>query len=134
MLLGVLLLDRLKNYISKQSLIRLGFLFAAIALVVIAQVDQISYAYWIVFVLGLGNAFITVPIQTLIQENVVTALRGRVFGIQNMIMSLAFTVAPIAIAYVADLKGIQMGFLSLGILAAVLFLLQVAIPSVHRLR
>lgn len=134
MLLGVLLLDRLKNYISKQSLIRLGFLFAAIALVVIAQVDQISYAYWIVFVLGLGNAFITVPIQTLIQENVVTALRGRVFGIQNMIMSLAFTVPPIAIAYVADLRGIQMGFLSLGILAAVLFLLQVAIPSVHRLR
>ena len=74
------------------------------------------------------------PVHKIGQENVAKALRGRIFGIQNMIMSLAFTLPPLAIAYVADLQGIQMGFIGLGVLAAVIFVLQFAIPSVQRLR
>lgn len=129
MLLGILLLEQLKNYVSKLTLIRFGFLFAAISLWVIGVVDQVSYAYMGVFGLGLGNAFVTVPIQTIIQESVLPSARGRMFGIQNLIIALALTLPPILLGYLSDEYGIQAGFLILAALAGFIFLIQFLLPS-----
>ena len=60
----------------------------------------------IAFVFGIGYAFITVPSMTLLQEELRDDIRGRVFGMLNMLVSV-FSLFPLLIVGpVADLFGV----------------------------
>ncbi len=65
----------------------------------------------IAFVFGIGYAFITVPSMTLLQEELRDDIRGRVFGMLNMLVSV-FSLFPLLIVGpVADIYGVAPVFL-----------------------
>ena len=58
------------------------------------------------FVFGLAYAFITVPAMTLLQESLRDDIRGRVFGVLNVLVSI-FSFAPlIVVGPIADVWGV----------------------------
>lgn len=62
-----------------------------------ASVIEIGLAFALAFMLGLPAAAIAVPIQTMLQEEIPENMRGKVFGVQNMLINVANTL-PLAMA------------------------------------
>ena len=54
---------------------------------------------------GVGYAFVAVPAQTQLQEELPEDVRGRVFGVLNMLVSLASFVPIILVGSIADAVG-----------------------------
>lgn len=74
------------------------------------------------FVFGVAYAFITVPSMTLVQEELPDAIRGRVFGVLNVLISV-FSLLPIVIVGpVADLWGVAPVFVGAAVLVIVTWL------------
>jgi len=100
---------------GKERLIRAGFVGMSSILFLLANLKMISFAVgirtvaagyslsevWIAFLLsfclGLFAAAIAVPIQTRLQEEIPEHMRGKVFGVQNMLINTAMTL-PMALA------------------------------------
>ncbi len=71
------------------------------------------------FVFGVAYAFITVPSMTLLQEELREDIRGRIFGVLNMLVSVFGFLPLIVVGPVADVWGVAPVFVA----AAVLVLL-----------
>lgn len=100
---------------GKEKLIGRGFLAMGSILIALANVQVISHwfqvaskagvasaleivlAFILAFFLGISAAAIAVPIQTLLQEKTPEHLRGKVFGVQNMLVNTAMTL-PMSLA------------------------------------
>ena len=66
--------------------------------------------------LGVGAAFIGVPMQTLIQVETPADMRGKVFGLQNNVVNIALSL-PLAIAgLMADAIGLRIVLTGMGVL------------------
>ena len=59
----------------------------------------------VAFVAGVCYAFVAVPAQTALQEELPVDVRGRVFGVLNMLVSLASFLPIIIVGPVADFVG-----------------------------
>src|SRR6266542_3572901 len=74
------------------------------------------------FVFGLSYAFITVPSMTLLQAELREDIRGRVFGVLNMLVSV-FSFAPLLlVGPVADAYGIAPVFVGAAVIVAIAWL------------
>lgn len=115
MVLGALTLGRWGTRFAKPALIRSGFILSGTAIFALAIVGVFATAfspavawplvYALAIVIGAGGACIEIPISTLLQEGIEEEVRGRIFGVQAMLMNLASTL-PMAIAGpLADLWG-----------------------------
>ena len=69
----------------------------------------------LLFLAGFSFIFFIVPIQTLIQENTPSDIRGRVYGILGTLIALAAFIPSLIIISLVDLLGIRLILLSLGI-------------------
>ena len=58
--------------------------------------QNLPFALGLCVLLGLGAAFINVPMQTLIQQQTPPAMHGKVFGFQNHAINIALS-APLLI-------------------------------------
>ena len=73
------------------------------------------------FVFGIAYAFITVPSMTLVQEELPELIRGRVFGVLNMLVSV-FSLAPLVIVGpIADLWGVAPVFIGSAALVGIVW-------------
>jgi MFS family permease len=115
MVLGALTLGRWGMRFAKPTLIRTGFILAGSAILALSIVGGFAMAiapalvwplvYALAIIVGAGGACIEIPISTLLQEGIEEEVRGRIFGVQAMLMNLASTL-PMAIAGpLADLWG-----------------------------
>lgn len=115
MVAGALAVGRWGWHVPKPLLVRAGFTLGGLALLALAVVGLnvpffgVERAWNVVFALatlvGVGGACIEIPIATFVQEGVAEEVRGRIFGVQAMLMNLASTL-PMAIAGpLADLWG-----------------------------
>lgn len=115
MVVGALAVGRWGWHVPKPILVRAGFTLGGLALLALAVVGLnvpligVDRAWNVVFALatlvGVGGACIEIPISTFVQEGVAEEVRGRIFGVQAMLMNLASTL-PMAIAGpLADLWG-----------------------------
>lgn len=115
MVVGALILGRWGLRFAKPALIRTGFILAGSAIFALAVVGVFAQAigpalawplvYALAVCIGAGGACIEIPISTLLQEGIEEEVRGRIFGVQAMLMNLASTL-PMAIAGpLADLWG-----------------------------
>lgn len=86
--------DLLRSGVSGTSVIDLGQLVSLLAIVVA-----------IAIAVGIAYALVAVPAQTQLQEELPEDVRGRVFGVLNMLISLASFVPIIVVGPVADLTG-----------------------------
>ena len=112
---SILTLNLLKN-IPLDKLPWIGFTISGLMLIMMNTSSNLYIALAYIFLLGFGNGYITIPIQTILQANVPRQMRGRVFGIQNVLISGAFTIPVIIAGYFADLYSVSYVFITLGVL------------------
>jgi len=105
--------------LRKKSLIINGLLFSGVSLIFIFLASLSSLAPYLVWVLliGLGLSFIltVIPAKTLIQEHAPFEIRGRIYGILNMLISLAGMLPLLLIASLVDLIGVRVVIIIAGL-------------------
>src|SRR6184192_2125461 len=69
----------------------------------------------IAFVFGISYAFVTVPAMTLLQEELRDDIRGRVFGVLNMLVSVFSLLPLVIVGPVADVWGVAPVFVAAAI-------------------
>jgi MFS family permease len=136
LVMGILLLNAYGRYIPRRrgieaGLVGLGVTLAALS---VAQpvttalanglISLLSVVVVVAFVAGIGYAFVAVPAQTQLQEELPPEIRGRVFGVLNMLISIASFLPIIAVGPIADVVGT-----SPVVLASALFVLVAAAGS-----
>ncbi|MFA4906127.1 MAG: MFS transporter [Candidatus Margulisiibacteriota bacterium] len=114
MLLGMGTLERLRHYVKKGTIVIGSFLFSGVILILLGRVTNVPLATFLIVLLGVGNIYITSSIQTILQNKIPRQLRGRVFGVQNMLINSAFTLPVILFGAVADWWGILIALSALG--------------------
>lgn len=115
MVMGGIFLGRFGHRFKKGRLAHLGFLLAGSALLLLSRAQDIVVVFSAVFFLGVGNAFIVAPLQTILHERVPRVIRGRVFGVQNMFINSAFTFPAVILGEAADLIGLRVIIVLLGL-------------------
>lgn len=113
-----------KGQLRKKALIINGLFFSGISLLLIFLASLSTLApYFVWFLLiGLGLSFIltVIPARTLIQEHAPFEVRGRIYGILNMLISLAGMLPLLLIASLVDLIGIKAVILITGFILVIL--------------
>lgn len=106
---------RFGSRMGKERLISGGFIAMGALLMSLANIQLINgwlhldaqwervLAFVFAFLLGLPAAAIAVPIQTLLQEEIPEHLRGKVFGVQNMLVNTAMTLPMSLAGVLADI-------------------------------
>jgi MFS family permease len=117
---GIALMGKMANRFKKLTIVSIGFSLAGAMLILLGFTRTIIEAFVIVFFLGMGNAFINAPIQTIIQERTPKDIRGKVFSIQNLVASFAFSLPPIVAALAADMFGHLAVFATVGVASLLL--------------
>jgi DHA3 family macrolide efflux protein-like MFS transporter len=124
--LGLAVLNVIGNRISRANAIGTGLLVVGLALLVLAGArplaeifssrlggvlgEVLPFFVGMVSVtalfFGLAYAFITVPAMTLLQENLRDDIRGRVFGVLNVLVSIFSLLPLIFVGPIADAWGV----------------------------
>jgi MFS family permease len=115
---GAAILGHWGQHISHNRLSLYGSIGMAGALAGLALFTQ---SLWIAFVMtilaGVFAALVAIPMQTTIQAETPTEMRGKVFGLQNNAINIALSL-PLALAGVAEtMVGLKTVFLGLAVLA-----------------
>ena len=119
LVVGILLLNVYGKYFTRRRLIEGGLLVLSISLAILALAQRIEFlsqnhggaislltvVITVAFVAGITYAFVAVPAQTALQEELPSDVRGRVFGVLNTLVSLASFLPIIIVGPVADLIG-----------------------------
>jgi len=129
MLFGMGFLERLRRWLTKGTIVVLSFIMSGLALILIGRVSDLYLALFLIFLLGVGNIFITSSIQTILQQRIPRRIRGRVFGIQNMLINSAFVFPVILAGAAADIYGVQATMGALGWLVVLTGLAGIFLPK-----
>jgi MFS family permease len=119
MFAGMTVLQRLSHLMKKTTMLTISFFLSGICLFGMSYTNNLGVSIFIIFILGLCNNLINSSVQTILQSEVPEGMRGRVFGIQNMLINSAFTFPLIIFGIIADYWGIRA---SLSVLGGVMLL------------
>lgn len=114
MLMGMFTLEQLQHYLKMGTIVVGSFIVSGLVLIWLAYTRDIKLALFLILLLGVGNIYITSAIQTILQKKIPRQIRGRVFGVQNMLINSAFTFPVVAFGFIADLGGILFAISVLG--------------------
>jgi predicted MFS family arabinose efflux permease len=125
-LVGALMLGYENNYLSKLSLIRIGFLGMAVMIMLLSLTGQFEHKliyYSIVAALvGIFNSHIFAPSHSILQLHAFEHIRGRVYGALYVMLQIAATLPTIVVGLLADkytsalvLQGISLLLLMFGL-------------------
>lgn len=73
----------------------------------------------VAFAFGIAYAFVTIPAMTLIQEQLHDAIRGRVFGVLNVMVSVFSFLPLVVVGPIADVWGVAPVFVGFSVIVAV---------------
>jgi MFS family permease len=119
MVLGAGVLGTWGDRFHHKPLPLIGFLTQALVLGVFTYANRLWLGLTLSVFLGLGAAFVAVPMQTLIQRKTPESMRGKVFGFQNNIVNIALSI-PLAIAGVlTNLFGLQFVLVGMSIVVSI---------------
>jgi MFS family permease len=112
---GIIILNLIGKYLPRRRLIEGGMIALAASLVILGLAQDLDVLHpgdditpllivvvVVAFVAGVCYAFVAVPAQTSLQEELPVDVRGRVFGVLNMLVSLASFVPIIIVGPLAD--------------------------------
>lgn len=112
---GIIVLNLIGKYLSRRRLIEGGMIALATSLVILGLAQNLdalrngeditallAVVVVVAFAAGVCYAFVAVPAQTSLQEELPSDVRGRVFGVLNMLVSLASFVPIIIVGPLAD--------------------------------
>jgi MFS family permease len=118
LVVGVLLLNAYGRFLPRRRMIEGGMVALAISLAMLGLAQRIEWlndgrgavsllavVIGVAFVAGICYTFVAVPAQTSLQEELPSDVRGRVFGVLNMLVSLGSLLPIIVAGPVADVFG-----------------------------
>ena len=114
MLIGMWSLEKISRFFKKGTIVVTSFLASGLALIALSWVKDLHWALMLIILLGVGNIYITSSIQTILQSRIPRQIRGRVFGVQNMLINSAFTFPVVLFGFIADVWGILFAIAMLG--------------------
>ena len=126
---GMTPLERLSHYVKKGTIVVGSFVGSGIVLIMMSYVHDLYQALALIFLLGVGNIFITSSIQTIMQHRIPAHIRGRVFGVQNMVINSAFTFPVVLFGLFADMWGVPFSLAILGWVVLGMGLLGIFLPK-----
>ena len=113
---GIIILNFFGRLLPRRKLIEGGMIALGIALVILGLAENVRFlaegegvvslltvVMVVAFFAGICYAFVAVPAQTSLQEELPSDVRGRVFGVLNMLVSLASFVPIIIVGPLADI-------------------------------
>ena len=126
--MGILVLNSYGRYLPRRRVIEGGLLVLSLMLLILSLagplsrfleenarrqtvanlgglVSLLSIVVVLAFIAGGAYAFIAIPAQTRLQEELPEEVRGRVFGVLNMLVSIASFLPIVVVGPVADLVG-----------------------------
>jgi uncharacterized membrane protein len=126
--MGILFLNSYGRYLPRRRTIEVGMIATGILLILLAcsgpiagflearasstglenasrVVSLLSLVMGIAFLIGAGYAVVAISAQTQLQEELPEDVRGRVFGVLNMLVSIASLAPIIVVGPVADVFG-----------------------------
>ena len=129
--MGILLLNNFGHLMPRRRIIEFGLMALGILMFLIAAVGPLSYALarvelaaglayledltsvltivvFVALLAGIAYAFVAIPSQTQLQEDLPEDVRGRVFGVLNMLVSTASFLPIIIVGGVAQVIGTTM--------------------------
>lgn len=116
MALGMFTLEKLRHSFRLGTIVVGSLLASGVVLFCLTLVRDVRLAFLLIILLGAGNIYITSTIQTILQHRIPRQIRGRVFGVQNMLVNSAFTLPVIFFGLLADLWGILTAIMLLALL------------------
>lgn len=141
-----LLVNYLRQY-SKNSLITFGVFLSAFSMLimpyiskvtsktailsinaslpVILQIDSIHIVIFLAFILGLSNSLIFVPANTLLQEQTIEHLRGKVYGFLNTFVGVLSLLPIIVVGGLADVVGVGSVISGIGIFILIIGIIRI---------
>jgi len=145
---GILALNSWGKSVSRRRLIEGGLFGVGAGLALLALAEPISRAIsdgasvigglpigsgasalatviFVAYFAGAAYGLVAIPAQTALQEELPEAVRGRVFGVLNMLVSLGSFVPIIAVGPIADAIGATNTLLGVGVLIAAVALLSI---------
>jgi len=129
MFIGMWILERLRRYVSMGMIVIVSFIVSGLTLVYIGTISDLKIALLLISILGMGNIFITSSIQTILQQRIPRFIRGRVFGVQNMLINSAFVFPVILAGIIADMYGVRFALELLGWLVALTGVAGIFLPK-----
>jgi MFS family permease len=118
LVLGIVMLNAYGRFVTRRRLIEGGLGTLSIALLILGLAQPVSgitgtssavplltVVIAVAFTAGIAYAFVAVPSQTALQEELPSDVRGRVFGVLNMLVSLASFLPIILVGPIADSFG-----------------------------
>ena len=115
---GVLAVNAYGRFFTRRRGIEGGLVGLGLALIVLAiaqpvtsaldlgpLVSLLSVVVVVAFAAGIAYAFVAVPAQTQLQEELPPGIRGRVFGVLNMLISIASFLPIVLVGPIADALG-----------------------------
>jgi len=152
--MGILLLNAYGKYLPRRRVIEGGLITLGVALAALSVAGPISrflqrvdaasrlvdlssitsllgIVVFIAFLAGIAYAAVAIPSQTQLQEDLPEDVRGRVFGVLNMLVSTASFVPIIVVGTIADFIGTAAVILAvaIGVLAAGVASVLLRVPS-----
>jgi MFS family permease len=146
--LGALSLGRAEGFVARRRLIESGMIALGVLLITLslagpitrllqrvsststidvsALVSMLSVVLVIAFLAGVSYAFVLIPSQTQLQEDLPEEVRGRVFGVLNTLVSVASFLPIIIVGTIADFVGTQFVIMAVGVAVLVAGVLSVA--------
>ncbi|HTY13697.1 MAG TPA: MFS transporter [Candidatus Omnitrophota bacterium] len=114
MVIGMATLERLRHYVKLGTIVVISFLMSGLVLIWLSNTAGLNMALFLIIVLGIFNIYMTSSIQTILQSQIPRQVRGRVFGVQNMLINSAFTFPVVIFGMIADFWGILAAIAVLG--------------------
>jgi MFS family permease len=125
---GVLLLNNYGKYVARRRAIEVGLVLLGVLLVLLtvagpvsriltgvgeglplvdlsALTSLVAIVVAIAFVAGIAYGIVAISAQVQLQEDIPADVRGRVFGVLNMLISVASILPIIVVGYIADQIG-----------------------------
>lgn len=116
MIMGGFIVGNYFHKMSKEKLIILGFFAVAVVMLLFAYLDLIASAFGLPIIavtlaittsLGLANAFMDIPINTIIQEHTPLEIRSRIYGVLAAFTGGASIIPVLAAGIIADTLGVR---------------------------
>jgi MFS family permease len=138
LVMGILILNLYGHYFSRRRGIETGLIGLGVTLAALSfaqpltagfdfgpAVSLLSIVIVVAFAAGIAYAFVAVPAQTQLQEELPAHLRGRVFGVLNMLVNISSFLPIVLVGPIADVIGT-----SPVVLAAAIFVVIAAAGSI----
>lgn len=123
MAIGSVIISHIANRLTERVLVNIGLLGLGITFLVLASFGNYQFGIFFqifslfcILLLGIENAFITIPITTAFQKNTPEKMRGRAYGLLGTFISGVAALPVILSGAIGDIFGVRTVLTVLGII------------------